>query len=109
MLSSNRHTKPLCITVFSNHQSKRCSYLRQGKRISLTTFLKVSSSICALIGGLLLALKLPISSYGFVFLAISSSQLLVASLRAKDSVMIFYAGSLFLFVDCVGVYRWLLA
>jgi hypothetical protein len=43
-----------------------------------------------------------------VFLALSSGQLLLASLQEQDSSMIFYAASLFIFVDCLGVYRWVL-
>lgn len=70
--------------------------------------LKISSSICAVIGGVMLAAKLNISSYGFLFLALSSSQLLVSSIQTKDNLMMFYSGSIFLFVDCLGVYRWLL-
>lgn len=82
--------------------------LKQPCNVSLALFLKSSSSLCALIGGVLLASKLLISGYGFIFLAMSSSQLLVVSLRERDLSMIIYAGSVFLFVDCFGVYRWLL-
>lgn len=71
-------------------------------------FLKISSSVCAVIGGVLLAAKIGISSYGFLFLALSSSQLLISSLQSKDYLMICYSGSIFIFVDCLGVYRWLL-
>ncbi len=78
-------------------------------RVSLNLFLRYSSSLCALVGGVLLALKLEISGYGFIFLAMSSSQLLFVSLREQDFSMIVYAGSVFLFVDCFGVYRWLIA
>jgi hypothetical protein len=70
--------------------------------------LKLSSSSCALTGGILLASHTSMSGYGFVFLALSSGQLLLASLQDRDSSMIFYAASLFIFVDCLGVYRWLL-
>lgn len=71
--------------------------------------LKLSSSIFAIIGGVLLALNIKISGYGFIFLAMSSGQMLVASILMRDQMMIFYSGSLFIFVDCLGVYRWLLA
>ncbi|MGF1485752.1 MAG: hypothetical protein ACFBSE_01395 [Prochloraceae cyanobacterium] len=70
--------------------------------------LKWSSSIFALIGGILLSAKIYISGYGFVFLAFSSSQMLLASIFQKDKVTIVYSSSLFIFVDCFGVYRWLL-
>jgi hypothetical protein len=70
--------------------------------------LKLSSSYCALSGGILLASNTPMSGYGFIFLAMSSGQLLLASLQDRDSSMIFYAASLFIFVDCLGVYRWVL-
>ncbi|KAM3105491.1 hypothetical protein, partial [Phormidesmis sp. 146-33] len=43
----------------------------------------------------------------FIFLACSSSQMLLSSILRKDQSMIFYSASLFLFVDCLGVYRWI--
>lgn len=70
--------------------------------------LKLSSSFCALLGGILLASNTEVSKYGFIFLALSSSQLLAASIQEKDKTMILYSASLFVFVDCMGVYRWLL-
>jgi hypothetical protein len=81
---------------------------RHTKKLPLPSILKISSSLCALCGGVLLASKIPISGYGFIFLGMSSSQLLVASILLKDKSMIFYAASVFIFVDCFGVYRWLL-
>lgn len=74
----------------------------------LPNFLKWSSSVCALAGGILLASKTDISGYGFIFLAFSSGQLLLASLQIQDRSMIVYSVSLFLFVDLMGIYRWLL-
>ena len=79
------------------------------RRYSSTQFLKISSSFCAVCGGVILAAKLSISSYGFLFLALSSSQLFIASIKTRDYLMIVYSGSIFLFVDCLGVYRWLLS
>ena len=76
----------------------------------LAWMLKLSSSAFAIAGGSLLAANLPdISKYGFILLAMSSSQMLIASLCTKDKVMIVYAASLFLFVDCFGIYRWVLS
>lgn len=75
----------------------------------LAQTLQLTSSACAVIGGITLAANIPnISKYGFIFLALSSSQLLIASLLSKDKHMIIYSGSLFFFVDCFGVYRWIL-
>ncbi len=75
----------------------------------LAKILQLTSSACAVFGGVLLAANLPnISRYGFIFLAMSSGQLLVASLLNKDTQMIIYSGSLFFFVDCFGVYRWII-
>ncbi len=74
----------------------------------LAKTLKLTSSACAVTGGVMLAANLPdVSKYGFIFLALSSSQMGIASLRTKDMPMIIYSGSLFLFVDCLGVYRWI--
>jgi hypothetical protein len=75
---------------------------------SITKFLQWSSSACAIAGGIMLASKIDISGYGFIFLALSSSQMLAASIRRQDTPMILYAGSLFIFVDCLGIYRWIL-
>jgi hypothetical protein len=75
----------------------------------LARTLKLTSSACAVAGGVMLAANLPdISKYGFIFLALSSSQMLIASLRSKDMPMIIYSGSLFCFVDSLGIYRWIL-
>ena len=71
--------------------------------------LKISSSIFAFLGGLLLALNTPISGYGFIFLACSSSQLLLASILSSDKIMIGYSATIFAFVDVLGVYFWLFA
>ncbi len=70
--------------------------------------LKISSSFCAVVGGFILASKLSISGYGFIILACSSSQMLVASLIEKDLTLVCYSGAVFLFVDLYGVYKWLL-
>ena len=75
---------------------------------SFAKFLQWSSSACAIAGGIILASKIEVSGYGFIFLALSSSQMLAASIRRKNTSMIVYAGSLFVFVDCLGIYRWIL-
>jgi hypothetical protein len=74
----------------------------------LATILKWSSSSCAIAGGILLASNIPASRFGFVGLAASSSQMLLASLLMADKTMIVYSGALFIFVDCLGVLRWLI-
>ncbi len=75
---------------------------------SFAKFLQWSSSACAIAGGVILASKIEVSGYGFIFLALSSSQMLAASIRRKNTSMIVYAGSLFVFVDCLGIYRWII-
>jgi hypothetical protein len=76
----------------------------------LANMLQWSSSICAVAGGVMLAANMPdVSKYGFIFFALSSSQLLVASLIKRNTAMIVYATSLFIFVDCLGIYRWILS
>lgn len=81
---------------------------RMRSKDKLAERLKYSSSIFAVIGGFLLALKIQISGYGFIFLACSSSQLLISSWLKKDLSLIVYAGSVFFFVDSLGIYRWLI-
>jgi hypothetical protein len=77
-------------------------------RNDLAKKLQWSSSACAVAGGVILASNTSASGYGFIFLALSSSQLLVASIQTKNQSMIVYAGSLFVFVDCLGIFRWLI-
>jgi hypothetical protein len=71
--------------------------------------LKWSSSACAICGGIVLAANTSRSGFGFVGLAASSFQMLIASFLQQDKAMIVYSGALFTCVDCLGVYRWLIA
>jgi hypothetical protein len=73
------------------------------------TTLKWSSSSCAIAGGILLASNISMSKFGFIGLAASSFQMLLASYLLADKTMIFYSGALFIFVDCLGIFRWLIA
>ncbi len=84
---------------------------RKKKKIKLLKLnaLKFSSSIFALCGGLMLALNTSWSGYGFIFLACSSSQMLIASVIEFNKIMIFYSAILLACVDLLGVYCWLFA
>lgn len=75
----------------------------------LSNLLRISSSFFAILGGVILASNTSISGYGFLSLGASSSQLVLSSLKDSDLVMLIYSLSLFLFVDCMGIYRWLLS
>lgn len=76
---------------------------------SVKSCLKLSSSACALVGGIMVASNTHVSGHGFLLLVLSSSQLLVSSILDRDFLLICYSGSVFFFVDCLGVYRWLLS
>ena len=77
--------------------------------MKLNKLLRYSSTVFALAGGIILASNIAeISKYGFIFLALSSFQMLVSSISIKDQSMLIYSGSLFIFVDCLGIYRWVL-
>jgi hypothetical protein len=82
---------------------------RSPQKARLAKQLKWSSSSCAIAGGILLASNISISGFGFIGLAASSFQMLLASLLLVDKTMIFYASALFIFVDCLGIFRWLIA
>ena len=73
----------------------------------LTNCLQYSSSICAVAGGVLLSSNTPASKFGFIFLACSSSQIIVSSSLLKQKGMMLYGASLFILVDCLGIYRWI--
>jgi CheY-like chemotaxis protein len=82
---------------------------RSLQRERLAKILKWSSSACAIAGGILLASNTSLSGYGFIGLAASSFQMLTASFLLVDRTMVVYSGALFVFVDCLGVFRWLIA
>jgi CheY-like chemotaxis protein len=82
---------------------------RSLQRERIAKILKWSSSACAIAGGILLASNTALSGYGFIGLAASSFQMLTASFLLVDQTMVVYSGALFIFVDCLGVFRWLIA
>jgi hypothetical protein len=83
--------------------------LKMAKKSGLAvSFLQWSSSVFAVAGGIILASNTPFSGYGFFFLALSSSQMLISSILAQNISLIIYSGALFMFVDCLGIYRWIL-
>jgi CheY-like chemotaxis protein len=82
---------------------------KRSQKERLATILKWSSSACAIAGGILLASNTSLSGYGFIGLAASSFQMLTASFLLVDRMMVVYSGALFIFVDCLGVFRWLIA
>ena len=71
-------------------------------------YLKCASCFFAILGGTLLASNIAVSGYGFLFLALSSSHMLIASCLTGDRIMICYSASVFIFVDCLGIYRLIL-
>lgn len=75
----------------------------------IAQYLRCVSCFFAIFGGIMLASNTAMSGFGFLYLAISSSHLLIASCLDADRTMIFYSASVFFCVDCLGVYRWLLA
>jgi hypothetical protein len=82
---------------------------RSPQKERLAKRIKWSSSSCAISGGILLASNISISGFGFIGLAASSFQMLLASLLLGDKTMIVYSSALFIFVDCLGIFRWLIA
>ena len=74
----------------------------------LAKYLQYSSSVCAVAGGVLLSSNTEVSKYGFIFLALSSSQIFLSSFLLKNKSLMIYGASLFTLVDCVGIYRWIL-
>jgi hypothetical protein len=82
---------------------------RRFDRIWLIQFLKWSSCVCTVVGGVLLASKTGLSPYGFLFLAMGSSQMVATTYLMRDRALFAYSVCVFLFVDCFGIYRWLLS
>lgn len=84
------------------------SLFGKGQNIFISNFLKFSSSVCAVAGGVILSSNTPVSKYGFILLALSSSQIFISSSLTSNKGLMLYSASLFIFVDCLGIYRWLL-
>jgi hypothetical protein len=83
--------------------------LKVAKSQDLTaSYLQWSSSVFAIAGGIILASHTELSGHGFIFLALSSIQMLISSLLARKLSLVIYSGALFVFVDCLGIYRWIL-
>ncbi len=80
---------------------------RRFNRIWVIQFLKWSSCVCTVVGGVLLASKTNLSPYGFLFLAMGSSQMVATTYLMRDRALFVYSVCVFLFVDCFGIYRWL--
>ena len=70
---------------------------------------KWSSSFFGIVGGVMVASNTEATPFGFLFLAMSSFQFLIACLIIQDKSFIFLAASTFIFVDLLGIYRWLLS
>lgn len=81
--------------------------MKQRKMISIR-ILKIFGIFFSGIGGILLALKVTVSPYGFAFMALSSLSILISAVLEKDRLMIFYGATLFFGVDLLGVYRWII-
>ena len=91
----------------SRYGLKKQSLKAKERKIFYITTLKISSSVCGLLGGTTLALNTAISGYGFIFLACSSSQMLIASILDKDKLLMCYSATIFFCVDLLGIYRWI--
>ena len=90
----------------SRYGIKNQSLKTKERKIFYVTTFKISSSVCGLLGGSILALNTPISGYGFIFLACSSSQMLIASILDRDKLLMCYSATIFFCVDLLGIYRW---
>jgi hypothetical protein len=98
--------------VSPNSSSFRASHYssansKRSIKVKIIRFLEFSSSGCAVAGGSLLASNIEHSKYGFIILALSSSQMLIASIMDRKKTLIVYAASVFCFVDCLGIVRWI--
>lgn len=82
--------------------------VRKQQKIRVISVLKIFSIWGSATGGVLLASNVAISPYGFIFLAASSFSITIASILEKNFLNIFYGTTLFIGVDLLGVYRWII-
>lgn len=105
-INAKRKTTENYKRSISNYKLVRNGYKTRKRKLSC--ILRFSSSVLAITGGVILSSNIPASKYGFILLALSSSQIFVSSLISGDKSLMIYSASLFVFVDCLGIYRWLL-
>lgn len=94
--------------ITSNKRKANQSMQKHNKKKKKNSCLKLFSCFCAVTGGILLASNITYSNYGFIPLALSSSSMLIASILEQDRMNSLYSGSLFIVVDLLGIYRWIL-
>ena len=70
--------------------------------------LKWLGTVTGVLGALVLALNIPVSGWGWVLFTISSISWTVAGLVMRDMSLAVLQGA-FVFVDLLGVWRWLIA
>ena len=70
--------------------------------------LKWLGTVTGVLGALVLALNIPVSGWGWVLFTISSISWTVAGLVLRDMSLAVLQGA-FVFVDLLGVWRWLIA
>lgn len=81
---------------------------RLERKSRIIRIFKILSIFLGGIGGVLLALNIEKSPYGFLFLATSSASMTIASILERNFLNIFYGATLFFGVDLLGVYRWII-
>jgi hypothetical protein len=92
---------------YTSESARTINKPRRSPKLRVIKMLQHSGSAFAVAGGSILASNTPMSKYGFLLLAMSSGQLLASSILANNRSLMVYAGSVFCFVDCLGIYRWL--
>jgi len=70
--------------------------------------LRLSAAFCALVGGVMVASNTSVSPYGFLVLCLSSGQLCLVAWWIRDRLLLLHSGVMLVFVDGLGVWRWLL-
>ena len=106
-LNSKAGDVPLPIFIREAALSQTKTRISRKRQIASKFFI-LSSSFCGLVGGSMVASKTSITGYGFVPLALSSSQMLLASLLMRNWFLVCQSSCIFIFVDCIGIVNWLL-
>lgn len=74
----------------------------------MTTWLKWTGTITGISGALWLALNLPSSGWGFLLFTVSSICWVIAGRLMREASLV-SLHSVYLLVNLVGIYRWLVA
>lgn len=106
--ASNRATESFCREAILLQSSIKNQLLVTQRQVRIEQKIKIFSTVCLVLGGLLVASNTSVSGFGFLFLASSSSSMALACFLAAEKWNGLFFLLTFSIVDCFGIFNWLI-